>query len=128
MGKYVPEFVLENRSELGRQLLSDRYFLIHRKKLLTALVLFFIVGGLGVHRFYFKQWIWGAIVIGVSILFLCIPFFEETMTNGEGSFLLILAPIPVLAFFVFEFAMIFRNTKMYNAILANEIKSEAGVI
>lgn len=128
MGKYIPDRILENRSELARELLSDRYHLIHRKKVLTAILLFFLVGIFGVHRFYFRKWRSGVgIVIVLSLLVLSPHYFPFSIVEIDYIWTLVV-PLLIIMVLIYEFVMIFINAEKYNAQLALEIKKEAGVL
>lgn len=70
----------------------------------TALVLTLLLGGIGAHRFYLRQWGWGIAYI----------LFAWTF-------------IPIIASF-FECFMIRNRTKKYNEQCAREIQTKMGVI
>jgi len=127
MGKYIPDRVLENRSELARELLSDRYWLIRRKKILTALLLFFLLGTFGAHRFYFKKWRSGAALILVLALLVLSPLYLP-FALVETDMVTTVVPILILMVLLYEFIKIFINIEKYNSELASEIKKEAGVL
>lgn len=76
MGKIIPDdIIIGDRSEQARELIVKRYFMRIKKSQIIAYVLWFLLGVVGAHRFYLKQWKQGGLLI---LLFIAVSLLSAS--------------------------------------------------
>jgi len=131
MGNVIPIEQIEGRSYQGRELLVNRYLPRFKKSQLTAYILWFLLGTVGGHRFYLKQW-----KVGLAILsfWLLIPistlFFVSNFYSGNSELLALIPEIfryIFIGFILVEGVFLFIKVGEYNNKLHEQLKTEAGL-
>ena len=131
MGRIIPIDQVERRSTQGRELLVNRYLPRFKKSQLIAYTLWFLLGTVGAHRFYLKQWKVGLAIVLFWLLVPLSTLFLVSKFNTDNSELLLLVPeifrYLLLGFILVEGAFLFSMVTRYNSELLMRLKTEANL-
>lgn len=111
--RIIPEVVVKQKGQLGRELVFKRYFDRYRKSPIIAFTLWFILCLFGAHRFYLGKWKHAVALILISQgIFLFVP-----ATSGAPIKLLLLVMLV-------EGVWLFAGLRTSNQELQTRLKRE----
>jgi len=129
MVRIIPINQVENRSYQARELLVKRYLPRFKKSQLIAYTLWFLLGTVGAHRFYLKQWKVGLAILMFWLLVpLSVLFLVSKMNTGNSELLSLIPEMfkyMFLGFILVEGVFLFSKVSHYNEKLFMKLRAEA---